>query len=118
MKRFAVGLLAFSIPFAAYAAKNSQTVDFAQPVQVGSTTVPAGPVKVAWTGTGADATLTVAAHGKNPITVPAQIVNQKNAYNAISTVKVNGVDYLQSIELGDMTLVVRNAPTATAQAGN
>jgi hypothetical protein len=75
MKRFGVGLLALAIPFAAYAAKNSQTVDFSQSVQVGSTTVPAGPVKVTWTGTGSAATLTVAAHGKNPITVPAEIVN-------------------------------------------
>jgi hypothetical protein len=64
----------------AYAAKNSQTVDFSQSVQVGSTTVPAGPVKVTWNGTASAATPTVAALGKNPIAVPAEIVNQKNAH--------------------------------------
>ena len=118
MKRFGVGLLALAIPFAAYAAKNSQTVDFGQSVQVGSATVPAGPVRVTWTGTGSDAKLTFAAHGKDPITVPAKIVSQKNPNSAISTIKVDGVDYLQNIELNNMTLVVRGAPTPAARAGN
>jgi hypothetical protein len=118
MKRFGVGLLALAIPFAAYAAKNSQTIDLRTPVQVGSTTVPAGPVRVTWSGTGSDAKLTFAHNGKDPITVPAEIVNKKNSNNAISTITVNGVDYLQEVELSNMTLVVRSAPTATAQNGN
>lgn len=117
MKRFAVGLLALAFTFAAYAAKNSKTVDFAQPVQVGSTTLPAGPVKVTWTGTGSDAKLTLAPYGKHPVTVPAQIVSQRNPNTAISTISVKGVQYLQQVQLGDLTLVVRNAPTTSAQAG-
>ncbi len=112
MKRFGVGLLALVFTVAAYAAKNSQTVDLAQPVQVGSTLVPAGPVKVSWTGTGSDAQLTLAPHGKKPITVPAQIVNARSSETAVSTVNINGVQYLQQVQLSDLTLVVRDAPTA------
>jgi hypothetical protein len=113
MKRFGIGLLALAFTFAAHAAaKNSQTVDLAHPVQVGSTQLPAGPVKVSWTGTGSDAQLTLAPGGKNPITVPAQIIDRRNGATAIATVDVNGVQYLQEIELSNLTLVVRNAPAA------
>ena len=118
MKKFSVGLLALTFTFAAYAAKNTKTVDFGQPVQVGSATLPAGHVKVTWTGTGSDATLTLTADGHKPVTVPAQIVAQKNSANAISTISVNGVQYLQEVELNDLTIVVRNAPSVTAQSGN
>jgi hypothetical protein len=113
MKRFSVGLLALSLTFAAHAAtKNSQTVDLSQPVQVGSTLLPAGPVKLSWTGTGSDVQLTLAPSGKNPITVPAQIIDQRNSAKAVQTINVNGVQYLQEVELSNLTLVVRNAPTA------
>lgn len=120
MKRFGVGLLAlmFSFTFAAYAAKNSKTVDFSQPVQVGSATLPAGPVKVTWTGTGSDAQLTFAPRGKQPVTVAARIIDGKNPESAVSTIDVNGVEYLQQVQLNDVTLVVRNAPKAAAHSGN
>jgi hypothetical protein len=118
MKRFGVAFLALAFTFSAYAAKNSKTVDFTQSVQVGSATLPAGPVTVSWTGTGSDAQLTLAPHGKNPITVPAQIVAEKNGTTAISTINVKGVQYLQGIELDNLTLVVRDAPARAASSGN
>jgi hypothetical protein len=118
MKRFGVGLLALAFTFTAYAAQKSKTVDFGQSVQVGSTTLPAGPVRVSWTGTGSDAQLTLAANRKTSITVPAQIIDKKNAETAVQTIDVNGVHYLQQVQLNDLTLVVRNAPTAAPQAGN
>jgi hypothetical protein len=118
MKRFGVGLLALAFSLSAYAAKNSKTVDFFQPVQVGSATLPAGPVSVSWTGTGSNAQLTFAPRGKSPITVPAQIVTEKNGTSSISTVNVNGVQYLQKIEFNDLTLVVRDAPGPAASSGN
>jgi hypothetical protein len=118
MKRFGVAFLALAFTFSAYAAKNSTTVDLTGPVQVGSATLPAGPLKVSWTGTGSDAQLTLAPNGKNPITVPAQIVAQKNGEPSVSTINVKGVVYLQQIELDNLTLVVRNAPAAVATSGN
>jgi hypothetical protein len=118
MKKFGVGLLALAFSLSAYAAKNSTTVTFTQPVQVGSATLPAGPVKVSWTGTGADAQLTFTPRGGNPVTVPGQVVAAKNGEASISTDKVNGVQFLQEIELENMTLVVRNAPGTAANSGN
>jgi hypothetical protein len=118
MKRFGIGLLALAFTFTAYAAQKSKTVDFSQPVQVGSTMLPAGPVKVSWTGTGSDAQLTFAPNGKQPITVPAQIIDGKNPETAVATIDVNGVQYLQQVQLNNVTLVVRNAPTAAAHSGN
>jgi len=118
MKRFGVAFLALAFTFSAYAANNSKTVDFTGPVQVGSATVSAGPVKVSWTGTGSDAQLTFAPRGKDPITVPAQIVAAKNGTIAISTIDVKGVQYLQEIELDNLTLVVRNAPRPASSSGN
>jgi hypothetical protein len=118
MKRLGVGLLALAFTFTAYAAQKSKTVDFGQSVRVGSTNLPAGSVEVSWTGTGSDAQLTFAPNGKNPITVPAQIIDEKNPETAISSINVNGVQYLQEVLLKDVTLVVRNAPTAAAHSGN
>ena len=118
MKQFGVGLLALAFTFTAYAAQKPKTVDFGQAVRVGSTNLPAGPVKVSWTGTGSDAQLTLAAKGQSPITVPAQITDAKSTETAIGTIRVNGVDYLQEVDLNNLTIVVRNAPTAAPQAGN
>jgi hypothetical protein len=117
MKRFGVGLLAILFSFSAYAAKNSQTVVLTEPVNVGSVQLPAGPLKVTWTGTGSNAQLTLAPKqkGKAPITVPAQVLDQKHPENSISTATINGTEVLQEVQLSDVTLVLSNASTA---AGN
>ena len=118
MKRFGIAFLALAFTFSAYAAKNSTTVTLTEPLHVGSATLPAGPVKVTWTGTGSDAQLTLAPRGQAPITVPGQIVVQKNGEPSISTNSVKGVQYLQQIDLDNLTLVVRNAPGPAATSGN
>jgi hypothetical protein len=118
MKRLAVGLLALTFTFSAFAAKNSKTVDFGRTVQVGSTKVPAGPVKVSWTGSGAEAQATLTVGGKKPITVPVKVVEKRNIYPSISTISVNGVEYLQEIDLSDLALVMKDVPTTAAQSGN
>jgi hypothetical protein len=118
MKRLGVAFLALAFTFSAYAAKNSTTVNLTGPVQVGSATLPAGPVKVTWTGTGSDAQLTLAPYGKTPVTVPAQVVAVKNGTAAVQTIEVKGVQYLQEIELDNLTLVVRNAPGPAVSSGN
>lgn len=118
MKRFGVGLLALVFTVAAYAAKNSTTVDLGQVVQVGSTKLPAGPVKVSWTGTGANAQVTFLAKGQNPVTVPAKIVDAKHDFNGVATINIDGVQYLQGVELSHVTVEIQNAPTGAANAGN
>lgn len=118
MKRFGVGLLALVFTVAAYAAKNSQTVDLGQAVQVGSTKLPAGPVKVSWTGTGNNAQVTLTPRGQNPITVPAKIVAARHEFNGVATVNVSGVEYLQGFELGNVTVEIQSPAPAAANAGN
>jgi hypothetical protein len=118
MKRFGVGLLALVFTVAAYAAKNSQTVDLGQTVQVGSTKLPAGPVKVSWTGTGANAQVTLTAKGQNPVTVPAKIVDERHAYPGVETINISGVQYLQGFELGNVTVEIQSPAPAAANAGN
>jgi hypothetical protein len=118
MKRFAVGLLAVVLPFAAHAEKNSQTVVLTQTVQVGSAKLPAGPLKVSWTGTGSDAQLTLAPNGKNPITVPAQLIAERHNQPGVGTVSVNGVQYLQELELNNVKVVVQNPETVAVNTSH
>jgi hypothetical protein len=117
MKRLGVGFLAVLFTFSAYAAKNGQTVVLTQPTQVGSTTLPAGPVKVSWTGTGANAQVTLAPGGKNPVTIPAQVVDEKHAEASVGTIDLNGTTYLQDIELSNVKLVIPNTDTVAAASG-
>ena len=114
MKRLGVGLLAVLFSFSAYAAKNSHTLVLTQTVQVGSTQVPAGPVKLTWTGAGSNGQLTFALKGKTPVTVPVKIVDEKSNEPSVSTASVNGAQVLQEIQLNDVTFVLQNAPTAAA----
>jgi hypothetical protein len=118
MKRFGIGLLALAFTVSAYAAQNSKTVTFDQVVQVGSTKLATGPVKVSWTGTGSDAQVTFAVKGSTPVTVPAQIIDKKNAEPSVATIAINGVNYLQEVDLDHVTVVLKNAPTSATQAGN
>jgi hypothetical protein len=115
MKRIGVGLLAVLFSLSAYAAKNSQTVVLTEAVQVGSTQLPAGPVKVSWTGTGSNAQVTLVANKKSPITFPAQVVDEKHPEVSVTTDNINGVKVLQEVNLENVKLVLRTAPTA---AGN
>jgi hypothetical protein len=110
MKRFfgfalVLGLLA--IP--AFAAKNSQSLNIANTVKVGSTTLPAGDYKVTWTGTGSSVQVTIAQKGGNTVTVPAKLVDAKNGHVAVITDSVNGTVVLQTIELDKFNLVLASA---------
>jgi hypothetical protein len=90
----------------AFAAKNSQTVTIPDAVQVGSTTLPAGDYKVSWTATGATAQVTLAKKGVTPVTVPAQVVTQKNDHSGVSIVTVGGKGVLKTILLSSVNLVL------------
>ena len=97
----------------AMAAKNSQSFNLAQNVKVGTTDIPAGNVKVTWTGTGDAVQVTLSASGKS-ITVPAKLVSEKNGHKGYVVSSKGGVNELQTIQLNDMSLQLQT-PTASGQ---
>lgn len=97
----------------AFAAKNSQTVSFAQNVKVGSTEIPAGDVKVSWTGTGDNVQVTLT-EGKTSATFPAKVVQEKHAYKSYVVSNASGSPQLQVIQLRDISLQLAG-PTASGQ---
>jgi len=96
----------------AYAAKNSETVNFPSAVKVGSTQFAAGSVTVTWTGTGPNAQLTLVQKGVSPITVPANLVDEKHDRPAVITDSRSGVAVLETIELKHIKLSVESATSA------
>jgi hypothetical protein len=107
MKRF-IGfvIVCTLLSVSALAASNSQTIKFADSVQVGSTVLPAGDYKVSWTGTGASAQVTLLKKGVPPVTVPATVVEQKNNHTGISTEAKGDKEVLKSIILSNVSLTL------------
>jgi hypothetical protein len=112
MKRFfgyALMLALVSAP--AFAAKNSENLDIAEAVTVGTTQLPPASYKISWTGTGSNAQVTLA-HGNVSVTVPAKLVEQKNSPTSILTETKGGSNQLQAIYLNKVSLVLAGAPAA------
>jgi hypothetical protein len=97
----------------AFAAKNSQSVTLADSVKVGSTEIPAGDVKVTWTGTGDSVQVTLAEHGKT-ITIPAKLVEEKHSHSSYVVSHSNGGNQLESIQLSHVSLQLES-PAASGQ---
>jgi len=114
MKRlFGYALMLALAAAPAFAAKNSQSVNLAQSVKVGSTEIPAGDLKVTWTGTGDTVQVTLAQNGKT-ITVPAKLVAEKHDHKGYIVSRNNGSDQLETIQLKDISLQLES-PTASGQ---
>jgi hypothetical protein len=112
MKRFlgyAAMLALLSVP--AFAAKNSQKITLSNPVTVGTTQLPAADYKVTWTGTGTAAQVTLT-NGKSVVTLPAKVVDQKNAVNSVLTRTKDGANILEGINLDKVTLVFTSSPSS------
>ena len=113
MKRFfGFAMLLALLSVTAFAAKNSQTVNLAEAVTIGSTQIPAGDCKVTWTGTGADAQVSLVRDGRTLVTVPAKIVDEKNNANGITTSTKNGSKVLVTINLSKVSLVLGSEPVS------
>jgi len=109
MKRlFGYALMLTLIAAPAFAAKNSQSVNFAAPVKLGTTNLPAGDYKVTWNGTGDNVQVTIAENGKT-LTVPAKLVAEKHSHKGYVVTRQGGVDQLQTIQLSDISLQFENA---------
>ena len=114
MKRlFGYALMLALTAAPAFAAKNSQSVTFAQSVKVGSTEIPAGDAKVTWTGTGDNVQVTIAENGKT-FTVPAKLVEEKHEHKGYVVTRANGGDQLETIQLSTVSLQFAG-PSASGQ---
>ena len=96
-----------------FAAKNSQSVSFSQPVKVGSTDIPAGDFKLTWTGTGDTVQVTLASKGST-VTFPAKLVAEKHPYKSYVVSNATGFAQLQTIELSDVSLQIES-PAASGK---
>lgn len=109
MKRFSVYALMLALAAApAFAAKNSQSLNFAAAVKVGTTEIPAGDCKVTWTGTGDNVQVTIAENGKT-LTIPAKLVEEKHAHKGYVVNREGGVDQLETIQLSNVSLQLDSA---------
>ena len=114
MKRFSTYALMLALTTApAFAAKNSQSLNFATPVKVGANEIPAGDCKVTWNGTGDSVQVTIAQNGKS-FTVPAKLVEEKHTHIGYVVSREGGADQLQTIQLSGVSLQLEGA-TATGR---
>jgi hypothetical protein len=104
-------LALLSVP--AFAAKNSQTVNFADAVKVGSTQLPAGDYKVSWDGTGSNVQVTLEQKGVShpaTATATAKIVEQKNSHNSFTLDTQGGVNTVETLQFAKYNVVFAGAP--------
>jgi hypothetical protein len=105
---FASMLVLLAAP--AFGAGNKpQTVIIPQAVQVGSTQLPAGTYKLAFTGTGSDVQVTLTQAGKTLLTFAAKAVEQKNN-PGVDLITNAGVTTLEAINLDKVSLQLEGAP--------
>jgi hypothetical protein len=105
---FAFMLVLLAAP--AFGAGNKpQTVIIPQAVQVGSTQLPAGTYKLAFTGTGSDVQVTLTQAGKTLLTFAAKAVEQKNN-PGVDLITNAGVTTLEAINLDKVSLQLEGAP--------
>lgn len=112
MKRiYGIALMLALVSAPAFAAKNSETFNLAEPVTVGTTQLPAASYKVTWTATGPNAQVTLA-HGNVSVTVPAKVLEQKNSVNSVLTETKGGSNVLEAIYLNKVSVVLASSPAA------
>jgi protein involved in polysaccharide export with SLBB domain len=109
MKRLSTYALMLALAAApSFAAKNSQSLNFAAPVKVGANEIPAGDYKVTWTGTGDNVQVTIAQNRKS-FTVPAKLVDEKHNHKGYVVSREGGADQLQTIQLSNVSLQLETA---------
>lgn len=103
--------LCLSLP--APAAKNSQGFILAADVRIGDIQIPHGPCNVTWIETsGSQVLLVIKTEGRDPISLPAPMVEVKHAKSGITTFVDNGVTYIQDFHTADQTFMLIGTPGA------
>jgi YD repeat-containing protein len=110
MKRL-IGLASTVLLLAApaFAAGNKpQNVVIPQSVQVGTTQLPAGTYKLAYTGSGSTVQITLTQANKTILTFPAKEVDTKTANPGIDIHADGAVSDLKAIHLSNVSFVLNN----------
>ena len=97
----------------AFAAKNSQSVNFSNAVKVGTTQLPAGDYKVSWDGTGSNVQVTLEQKGtKHPATatIAAKVVEQKNPQVGYTVDSTGGVNSIETLQFSKYNVVFAGTP--------
>jgi len=101
--------ICFSLPM--LAAKNSEGFFLPTDLRVGDIQIPQGQCNVTWTDlTETRVQLTIQANRRNPITLPARMVEVKHSKSGITTFVDNGVTYLQDFHTTDHTFILIGTP--------
>ena len=113
MKRLSYCALILTLLSApAFAAKNSQSLNFPQAVTVGSAKLPAGDYKVTWDGTGSNVQVTLEQQGAShpaTTTVAAKVTDQKNGRKGYVLGSKDGVDTVETIQFSKFDVVISGA---------
>jgi hypothetical protein len=113
MKRFFGFAMMLALLVApAFAAKNSQTVNFPSAMKVGSADVTPGDYYVTWTGSGPEVQVTLTRNRKVVVTLPAKLVEQNNKNEGLDMDTQGGVQTLQAIRLRNMSLILESTSSS------
>jgi hypothetical protein len=109
--RYTLGLLLICFSLRVLAAKNSQGFLLPADVRIGDIQIPHGPCNVTWTEpSGSQALLTIRMEGRDPISLPARIVDVKHPKSGITTFVDHGVTYIQDFHTADHTFLLIGTP--------
>jgi hypothetical protein len=93
------------------AAKNSQEFTLPTDVRIGNIQIPHGPCNVTWIEpSGSQILLTIKSEGRDPITLPARIVEVKHAKSGVTTFVDKGITYIQDFHTVDHTFILIGTP--------
>jgi hypothetical protein len=111
MKYFAgfASMLVLLVAPAFGAGSKPQNVVIPQNVQVGSTQLPAGTYKLAYTGTG-NVQVTLTQAGKTVLTFPAKEIDKNTVNPGVDLITNGGVTNLQAIHLSKVSFELNGAP--------
>ena len=105
-------LALFSLPL--FAGTNSQQFLLPSDVWIGDAQLPQGHCKVTWSQpTGSQVQLTITMDHQKTITVPAQLIEGKQADIAVQTSVANGVTYVKEFDTKNARFVIQEPAQGT-----
>ena len=115
MKRvLGITLLLASFAAPLFAGTKSQEFLLPSDVKVGDAQLPEGHCKVTWSqATGSQVQLTIKMDNRQTVTVPARVVEGKQAEVSVQTATANGVRYVTEFDTKDARFIVQEPSLGT-----